>query len=628
MDFNLFFDIAAIVILVFLIFSIILKKQFILLSNKFYLAVIAVTLIGSILDILASLEFFSIPTLFALNTFFVLFRSLTALTLFLYTLNLAKIYHLLKKNKWIYSLLFLPLLVLIVFLIINIFNKSMFDYLEGPVYKRGEMMLVAYIVGYIYVFSSLIIVIYSHKYYLKTQITAMVVALLAQAGAQVFQFFVGNVLIEMFVTAITLLTLSLFIENPEYFIDYKTNALNYRSFTTDIRQEFDMKTSFNVLFIKVTNTSTLYNLYPQKKAVVFNRSCTAAVAAKAKKLDKNILAYFLGNATFAYYFTNRDIADDLLKLVHQEFAIPMSNNEITFQFSAKTCLVSCPEDCRTVADLVAFSTTFFDLTEEKHLDIKPFRQEHGNLLFELDHILERAINEKSFSVYYQGIYSLKEKRFTSAEALLRLKDPQFGMIMPSLMIPYAEARNKNIGIGLVVIEKAFAFFVSHLRGKLDYIEINLAPSQLSSSSLAKDIDRLAKQYGIEPHEVIFEILETTMCTDDPNTENNMKELSELGYRLAVDDFGTGYSNLSRIMNIDTSIIKFDKSMTDILNDMDKVDFLTNLLPIFRKRKIKILFEGVENKETSDLLEKLKVDYIQGYYYCGVLPEDEFLKKIN
>lgn len=285
MGFNLFFDIAALVILFFDFFYY-LKKQFVGLSNKIYLGVIAATLVATILDIVASLEFLSIPFLFALNTFFVLFRAVTALALFLYTLNLAKLYHRLKENKWMYYLLFLPFIVLIVFLVINIFTKSMFNYLEGPTYQRGKFMLVAYIVGYIYITSSLIVVLYSRKYYLKTQIIAMIVAFLAQVGAQTFQFFIGDVLVEMFVTAITLLTLSLFIESPENFIDYKTGALNYRSFTTDIRQQLDMKGSFNVIFIKVTNTSTLYNLYPQKRAMVFNRACTAAVVAKAKRLIK------------------------------------------------------------------------------------------------------------------------------------------------------------------------------------------------------------------------------------------------------------------------------------------------------------------------------------------------------
>ena len=152
--------------------------------------------------------------------------------------------------------------------------------------------------------------------------------------------------------------------------------------------------------------------------------------------------------------------------MQKEFTKPMVHHNISFQFVAKTCLVNCPEDCDNVADLVAFSNTFYDLTEGSHLNVKPFRKEKGNLLFELDHILERSISKKTFTNYYQGIYSVKEKKFIAAEALIRLNDPDFGMIMPSLMIPYAEGRSKNKDIGRVVIEKAFRFFSEKLKGDI------------------------------------------------------------------------------------------------------------------------------------------------------------------
>lgn len=451
-------------------FSIILKKQLVGSSNKFYLVVIFTTLVATALDILASLEFFPVQLLFTLNTFFLFFRVGIAFTIFIYTLNLAKVFQRIKKHKIWYVPLFLPLIILIGFLIANCFTNILFTYLPGPVYERGNYMLIAYSIGSVYFLSSIIVILTTQKYFLKPQTIAMVVAILAQLGAQIFQYFVGSILIEMFVNAITLLTLSLFIESPENFIDFKTKALNYHSFTTDIQQELDMKASFNVIFIKVTNSGTLYNLVPHKKAVNFNRACSASVYEKSKAIDKTNLAYFLGNATFAYVFSDRSVADRMVELIQDEFKKPMTQNGITFQFVAKTCLVSCPEDCNNVADLVAFSNTFFDLTDSDHLDVKPFRHEKGNLLFALDHILERAIKNKTFDNYYQGIYSIKEKKFVSAEALLRLNDPNYGMIMPSLMIPYAEGRGKNSSIGRVVIENAFKFFSTELRGSLNILK--------------------------------------------------------------------------------------------------------------------------------------------------------------
>ena len=628
MGFNLFFDVAALTILAFLIFSIVLKKQIIGTSNKFYLGVIVITLVATVLDILASLEFFPVKLLFVLNVFFLLFRAGTALSIFLYALNLGKIYRRIRKRKAIYLLIFIPYLILIGFLIANFFTKVLFDYTEGPVYTRGSLMWVAYLIGFLYLSGSIFVIIYSRKYFLPAQVIAMFVGFLAQIGAQVFQFFIGSVLVEMFVTAITLLALSLFIESPENFIDFKTKNLNYHSFTTDVQQLYDMGDSFNVIFIKVTNSSTVYNLYPYKQAVQFNRACSAKMSEDAKKIDKSSLVYFLGNATFAYVFSKREVENEMLKLIQDGFAKPMNQNGVGFQFVAKTCLVNCPEDCSNPADLVAFSTTFYDLTDDLYLDVKPYRQEKGNILFELDHILERAINEKTFSIYYQGIYSIQEKKFIAAEALLRLKDANFGTIMPNLMIPYAERRNKIVGIGRVVIEKVFNFYSSSLRGKLDYVEINLSPSQLSDPNLVNDIQTLANQYDIKPREIVFEVIESTAAMEEPNIEKNMRDLKELGYHFAIDDFGTGFSNLSRIMNLKVSVIKFDKTMTDLLANEEQDDFFLGILPVFRKRKITTLFEGVETKEIAEKLERMKVDQIQGYYYCKTIPEDLFLKHIN
>ena len=108
MGFNLYLDIAALTILIFLIGSIILKRQLIGTSNKVYLGVVICAFIATVLDITASLAEIPIPVLFLLNTFFVLSRAATALALFFYACNLGKVYYRLKRKKWGYFLLLIP----------------------------------------------------------------------------------------------------------------------------------------------------------------------------------------------------------------------------------------------------------------------------------------------------------------------------------------------------------------------------------------------------------------------------------------------------------------------------------------------------------------------------------------
>lgn len=628
MGFVLYFDYAALVILIFLTASIILKKQVIGTSNKLYLLIIGFNFAATVLDILASMDTIPLPVLFFLNTLFMFSRAGTAVSIFLYASNLGKILHRLLKKKWILFLLLLPFLTYLVLLILNFGNKWVFDYLEGPKYVRGSLGWAAYAISYFYVSLAVIIIIYTHKYHMKSQLIAVLAAFLLQISSSAFQLLVPNILVEMFIGAITLLTLSLFIESPENFIDFKTMAFSYRYFTVQMGKQFDIKEPFTIIFIKITNSGALYNLYSHDKAVAYFRACNAALSSDVKKIDKSTDVYFLGDACFAYFFTNRGKDDEINHLIYDRFSRPMSCNGISFQFTAKTCLVNCPEDCKSLADLIAFSTTFSELTSSHCLDIKPYRTDAGNLLFELDHLLERAIHKKAFSVYYQGIYSLKEKRFVAAEALVRLKDETYGLIMPGLMIPYAESCGKIVAIGKIVMEKSFDLFATHLRGKIHYIEVNLSPLQLMDTSLIADIQTLAKEYGIAPSEVVFEVTESDAVKEDPTIEANLKAIQAEGYKIAIDDFGTGYSNISRIMQLDLSVLKFDRSMTDVFAKGDQDDFFRGLFDIFSKRNVKILFEGVETKEVSDKLESMNVDHIQGYYYSKTIPAPEFLKLLE
>ena len=631
MDFNFFFDIAALVILLFLVFSIILKKQFVGLGNKIFLLILDISILGAIFDILASMPFLSIPLLTFLNTVFLLLRGLTAASLFLYACTLGQAYYRLRKRSWLYFVVFAPLIVFFIFLIVNLFNQSMFVYFpteKGAGYARGPLMWISYAISYLYVSGALALVFASRKYHSKAQLIAMFFAFLLQVGSSVFQLVVPGTLVEMFVTSITLLAISLFIESPENFIDYKTRSLSYRIFVYDMKRRLDLRDSFNILFIHVTNTASLYNLYPHEQAMAFNQACAATMKAQARAIDRTIEVYYLGNGTFAYVYDHLEAAKDLSVFTQDEFAEPMEHNGISFLYHAKFCTVHCPEDCHKVTDLVAFSNTFFDLTDKDVLHLTPFRKEEGNVLFELDHILERATHEQSFSAYYQGIYSLKEKKFIAAEALMRLVDPTYGLLMPGMMIPYAEGRGKIVAMSKIIMEKAFAFFVEHLRGKLRYIEINLSSYQLLDPRLASDVRDLAYKYDIKPEEIVFEVTETTATTEDFVSKKNINALLAQGYRLAIDDFGTGYSNLSRLLQFNISILKFDRTMTDLLATGKQDDFFNGLFTIFRQRGIKILFEGVETKEVAEKLEKMGADHIQGFYYSKTIPEDEFLKLIE
>ncbi len=628
MDFNLYFDIAAIVIFIVLIFAAVLKRQLIGLSNKLFIVSIALALATAVFDILASLPMFDVATLFALNTVFMLVRSAMTVSVFFYATNLGRALVYMKRHGWLFPLVMTPFFVLVIMFVVNAFTKQIFDYLPGPEYRRGGLIWIPYFVGYLYAFSGLVFVVLGRKYHSASQTIAVISVFILQIAASVFQLFSNAVLIEMFVAAITFFMLSLFLESPENFVDAKTKDRNYTSFESNMKQKFDFRDNFSILLVHAMNSSALYNLYQPKKAIGFIRACNAMLRGKIMAIEKSCVVYYLGDATFACCYDKKASDQAIFDTVRQTFSSPMMNNGISFQFIAKLCLVHCPEDCKDVDSLLAFSTLFYELTDSDVLDLEPYRSSSGNVLFELDHLLEKAIREESFSLYYQPIYSIKQKRFTCAEALLRLHDSTFGLLMPGLIIPYAEKRGKMVAIGRIVLKRAFAFYAKELKETLDYLEVNLSPLQLQDPYLSQDILALASQFDIEPSDIVFEITESSSIGENPVVGENLDSLSNAGFRIAIDDFGTGYSNFARIIHLNVCTLKFDKSMTDAFDVGDQDDLYRGLFSLFRGRGIKMLFEGVERQETVDKLSKAEADEVQGFYFSKPIPEVEFLNFIR
>ncbi|MCR5078995.1 MAG: EAL domain-containing protein [Bacilli bacterium] len=562
--------------------------------------------------------------LFAANTFYMLFRVMIPLMLFFYSLIIAKIYYPLKRKKGLISLLTVPGLVMLVLLIANIWNHWIFYYEVGA-YHREPLALILYFIAYAYAFSAVMIILFNRKLFDMSKFITVILALLLQIAASVVQFFLGFILVEMLATALSLLILSVFIENPENFIDYRTQLPSFNSFISLMDRKLGLKEEFGIVFVHTLNHTSLYNMYGHRQVTTFLRSFLNRVNETIRRVDKSGILYYLDQGTFAIVHDDKEKDNDLRELLNERFNSLIKADTVNFHFISRLTLVDCPEDFSDIESLVAFSTTFSDLTNELYLDITPYRSEKGNLLFALDNVLEKAIAEKSFDVYYQPVYDTRRKRFTSAEALLRLANGTFGMIFPGLMVPYAEKRGKIAKIGDIVMEKSFAFISNSLKYNLDFLEINLSSLQLLDPTLITRVLFLASQYDVSPSKIVFEITESVEVMDNPVAIENIVSLHKVGFRIAIDDFGTGYSNIARIINLPATIIKFDKSLTDILIGDKQDATFQNLFDMLHAGGKEILLEGVESKELADKVIKMGVDFIQGFYYCHPMPEEELVE---
>ncbi|MDD7177117.1 MAG: EAL domain-containing protein, partial [Lachnospiraceae bacterium] len=267
--------------------------------------------------------------------------------------------------------------------------------------------------------------------------------------------------------------------------------------------------------------------------------------------------------------------------------------------------------------------TVNDIADEK--DRRMFQ-----LRGEIDSIISNAVAERRFQMYYQPIYSTKEKRFLSAEALIRLKDEKYGFISPELFITVAEKNGMILQIGDFVLDEVCGFLSRCERDGLpiDYIELNLSMNQCMRPDLKENVLSYMNKYHLRPDQINLEITETAANTAQDIVEDNIIRLSEEGISFSLDDYGTGYSNLSRIMALPFHIIKLDKSLADRVDDSRMKILLKNTIRMLKEIGMEIVVEGVETKETLDQFAKLGCDFIQGYYFSKPLPEQEFVEFIR
>lgn len=245
----------------------------------------------------------------------------------------------------------------------------------------------------------------------------------------------------------------------------------------------------------------------------------------------------------------------------------------------------------------------------------------------MEQMLEEAMKEDRIEVFYQPIYSTREKRFVSAEALVRMRDRDGRLVPPGSFISVAEANGKILPLGEIVFEKVCRFFTRESLEQygLHYIEVNLSVVQCGYSELAEDYIGIMEKYQIDPHYINLEITESASMAAKKTLLENMRRLMEYGVYFSLDDFGTGQSNLNYIVDMPVNIVKFDREMSQAFFRDDKAKYVMNAaMQMIHGMKLKIVSEGIETKDQYLAMEELDIDYIQGYYFSKPLPEAEFL----
>ncbi|MCP4494216.1 MAG: EAL domain-containing protein [Gammaproteobacteria bacterium] len=254
---------------------------------------------------------------------------------------------------------------------------------------------------------------------------------------------------------------------------------------------------------------------------------------------------------------------------------------------------------------------------------------------ELENELHHALEKQEFELYYQPQYSLCTDQMVGAEALIRWRHPERGLLLPSEFLQVAEDCRLIIPIGNFVIDRVCENIAEWLKSDLmvGSIAINIAAAQLQGSKLYETIIHSTDKYQIPPQLLVVEVTEGLIMqrehSKDEHVIEQLIELRQLGVSIAVDDFGTGYSSLSHLKRLPIDVLKIDRSFVDgVTTDVGDRAITQAIIALGNTLQLTITAEGVETQDQQSALTEMGCHNMQGFLAAQPLQHDRFLELMN
>jgi len=243
--------------------------------------------------------------------------------------------------------------------------------------------------------------------------------------------------------------------------------------------------------------------------------------------------------------------------------------------------------------------------------------------------IQDAVDQKQFIVYFQPQYGIQadEPYLSSAEALVRWKHPEYGMVSPGTFIPLFESN----GLISLVDNYVWREVAAQIRrwqeefGITLPVSVNLSRIDLHDPALEEKLLGLLEENGLTPANLMLEVTESAYTDDADRMIAVVEHLRTLGFRIEMDDFGSGYSSLNMLSTMPIDVLKLD--MKFIQNVQNEKDFrlIQLILDIADFLKVPVVAEGVENEEQCQMLKEAGCDLVQGYFFSKPVPPEEFAR---
>lgn len=556
----------------------------------------------------------------------------------LYIYSSVDIWHLFVANKNNIRVWNLLLIISWVFILMNGWAVNIFSISESVNYVRGPWSAALYVVAAIYGIWGFSVLIKYRKIINNDRFIVLTFLYVVVILGMLIQLLDSRLLVESFSISVAVLFFSVIVRREENQIDPISGALKYNEGVNILDKNFRTGKPVSIAFIRIINSNNISMYLGQENFSLFLRYVSKSLREIATKNSFQSTVFYLENGLYA--FLGDTIDEDLIKNVTNEcremFSKDIHMDSYTVMAETRICVVFCPSDIHDVKQLLSLATTFHHTLpndDEVHY-FRDYKDEKNfKIRSKMPEIMANALLNDGFEMYYQPIYSIREKKFVAAEALIRLRDERYGYISPGLFIPVAEESGAIHDIGDFVINDVIKFIskVDFEKLGLKYIEINLSATQCIEVDLVDKIKGSLEDYQVDPSKLSLEITEAATDVNPEIVDQNIHKLHDFGIRIALDDYGTGYSNIRRVTTLPIDQVKLDKSFVDMIDEPQMLIVIKDTIAMLKEMGKEVLVEGIEDEAVARRFTELEADLIQGceliqgFYFCKPIPKEEFIE---
>lgn len=240
--------------------------------------------------------------------------------------------------------------------------------------------------------------------------------------------------------------------------------------------------------------------------------------------------------------------------------------------------------------------------------------------------MDEALKNGEFVVYYQPKYQLISETISGAEALVRWRYPEKGLVSPGIFIPIFERDGFIIQLDFFVYEEVLKDMVKwQNEGRRPIIvSMNVSRAHIGTADFLQKLTELVDSYGVPRNRLELELTETVLGGKRQDILSFIVSCKQAGFQISIDDFGSGYSSLNLLKELPVDVLKIDREFLNETEESENSSIIVKqVVEMAAKINIETLCEGVETRGQADFLKQIGCDMAQGFLYSIPVPREEF-----